>query len=384
MLLMKGFFMKKEVKVIFHIDLNAFFASCAIIKEPRLLDKPFVVGRGNNSNRGIVTTASYPARKYGIRSGMSIADAKRLCRELLVVPGEYNLYKKHSDIFFNFLKKYSNILIAGSIDEAYIDMTEISRTRNVLEVAKDIQDTLYSEYQLPVSIGISSTLFLAKMASDMKKPLGITVLRKKELTKTLFLLPIADMYGIGKKTYPKLENIGIKTIGDFTKSTNKDKILTIMSESSYQSYIECVMGRSNDKIDPILHSMPKSISTETTFPYARTGIEVIEPEIKLLTQEIYEKLKKEEMKARTFGIRLKDTNFIITNRSKTVITYTDDFEEIYDIIFEILENCLKDKEVRLIGVFFKELIMIKDLKEDYNLFTYQELTKREKNLFNKK
>ena len=370
--------MKKEIKIIFHIDLNAFFASCAIIKEPYLADNPFVVGRGYGSKRGIVCTASYSARKHGIRSGMSIADAYKIYPSLRVVPTDYNLYVKNSEIFFKFLKKYTSIMIAGSIDEAYLDMTELSKTRHPLEIAKEIQDTLNSEYKLPVSIGISSTLFLAKMGSDMKKPLGITVLRKKELVSKLFPLSIANMYGIGKKTYPRLQEMGIITIGDFVKETNKDKILSIMSLESYNSYIDCTMGRSNDVIDPSQYSIPKSISTETTLVYPRVGIEVLQPIIKELYEEIFDKLKKEAMKARTFGIRLKDAEFNTITRSKTIIEYTDDFHIGYEIIEELLDANHQNREIRLVGVYIKELILIKDLKDDYNLFNYQELSAREK------
>ncbi|PKK96684.1 MAG: DNA polymerase IV, partial [Tenericutes bacterium HGW-Tenericutes-3] len=168
--------MKNNIKIIFHIDLNAFFASCAVIKDPYLKNKAFVVGGSSTFRRGVVSTASYEARKLGIHSAMNINDAFRIYPKLIFVPTEFSLYKKYSELFFSFLKRYSNLIIEGSIDEAYIDMTEASMKKHPMDLAKEIQDGLMKEYQLPCSIGIAPTLFLAKMASDMKKPLGITVL----------------------------------------------------------------------------------------------------------------------------------------------------------------------------------------------------------------
>ena len=135
--------MKKEVKIIFHIDLNAFFATCAIIKEPYLANKIFVVGGSAAMRKGVLSTASYKARELGIKSGMSIHEALNIYPQLLVVPLDFNLYHKQSMIFFNFLKKYSNLILKGSIDEAYVNMTELSKTRHPLEIAKEMQDTLY-------------------------------------------------------------------------------------------------------------------------------------------------------------------------------------------------------------------------------------------------
>ncbi|PKM86092.1 MAG: DNA polymerase IV [Firmicutes bacterium HGW-Firmicutes-12] len=297
--------MKNNIKIIFHIDLNAFFASCAVIKDPYLKNKAFVVGGSSTFRRGVVSTASYEARKLGIHSAMNINDAFRIYPKLIVVPTEFSLYKKYSKLFFSFLKRYSNLIIEGSIDEAYIDMTEASMKKHPMDLAKEIQDGLMKEYQLPCSIGIAPTLFLAKMASDMKKPLGITVLRKKDIVEKLFPLSIGETFGIGKKTYPRLEKIGIKTIGDFTKEENKKNILSVMSEQSYLSYLDHIMGRSNDQIEVNKYSIPKSISNETTLNYNMDEPEAI---LKILTElltESHRRLIKEELVCKTVGIKFR-------------------------------------------------------------------------------
>lgn len=373
--------MKNNVKIIFHIDLNAFFASCAIIKEPYLKDKAFVVGGSSTFRRGVVSTASYEARKMGIHSAMNINDAMRIFPKLMIVPLQFGLYQKYSRLFFAYLKRYSNIILEGSIDEGYVDMTEPSKTKHPIELAKEIQEGLLKEHQLPCSIGIAPTLFLAKMASDMQKPLGITVLRKKDIVTKLFPLPIRDMYGIGKKTYPKLEAIGINTIGAFTKPENKEKIMTVMSESSYLSYLDHIMGRSSDVIDPKRYAIPKSISNETTLNYAMDESDAILSIMVELLETTHERLVKEELVAKTIGIKLKDSEFVTINRSKTFDYHTDDYQSFYDAMETLFEENYHNEPLRLVGIFLSSVVLKKDLKEDFNLFTYQELTKREEKIY---
>ncbi|MCR3905656.1 MAG: hypothetical protein NUK62_01315 [Tenericutes bacterium] len=373
--------MKKDIKIIFHIDLNAFFASCAMIKDPYLKDKVFVVGGSSTARRGVVSTASYPARKLGIHSAMNINDALNIYPKLIIVPTEFSLYQKYSKLFFSYLKQFSNIILAGSIDEAYVDMTEASTKTHPLELAKQIQDGLMETHGLPCSIGIASTLFLAKMASDMQKPLGITVLRKKDIVDKLFSLPIQDMYGIGKKTYPKLISLGVKTIGDFTKDEYKKDILEVMSESSYLSYLDHILGRSSDVIDPRKYAIPKSISNETTLNYNMDQSEAIFKVIEELLEQTHERLVSEELVAKTVGIRIKDASFEMMNRSFTFNEHIDEYALFYEAVDSLFEENYNNEPVRLVGVFLSQIVQKKDLKKDYNLFTYQEMTKREENLY---
>lgn len=200
-------------KVIMHIDLNAFFATAETIKDPSLEGLPLVVA--GTSRRGIVSTASYEARKYGIHSAMPTYQARQLCSNLIILPGDYEYYQKLSNEFFEYLKTYSSIIEPASIDEGYVDITEqITNVNDPMKYLRDIQNGLYEKTKLKCSIGIGPTKFLAKMASDMKKPMGITIIRRKDIQKILWPLPIKDMFGIGKKTFPRLESLGIYKIGD--------------------------------------------------------------------------------------------------------------------------------------------------------------------------
>ncbi|AUD64695.1 hypothetical protein BK011_03015 [Tenericutes bacterium MZ-XQ] len=376
--------MKNNVKIIFHIDLNAFFCSCAIIKEPYLKDKVFVVGGGSSMRKGVVSTANYAARKLGIHSAMSVNDALSIYPKLVIVPTDFRLYKKYSNHFFDFLKKYSDLILPGSIDEAYIDMTKASEHKHPLDLAKEIQQGLYDTYQLPCSIGIAPTLFLAKMASDLKKPMGITVIRKKDIVQKLLPLPIKEMFGIGKKTYPRLMDLGIMTIGDFIKEEHKHKILTLMSESSYLSYVDHILGRSSDVIDPNQYALPKSISNETTLNYPMDEFDAIIDVIKEQLNESHRRLVKEEMVCKTVSIKLKDTNFNLMTRSFSFNDYTDDYDKIYDQILDLFEKNYDGTPIRLAGAGLSQLLLKKDLKIDINLFNYQSFTKREEAFYKKK
>ena len=369
--------MKKSVKIIFHIDLNAFFASCHIIREPYLNDKVFVVGGSAQSGRGVVSTASYKARAYGITSAMSVPEAMALFPRLLVVPTDFRLYRTYSERFFELLGSYSDKILQGSIDEAYIDMTEASETTHPLALAREIQNRLKVEHGLPSSIGIAPTLFLAKMASDMKKPMGITVMRKKDIVKTLFPLPIKDMYGIGKKTWPRLMDKGIMTIGDFMHPGNREKVTGLIGEENYAHYVRHVKGKSSDIVDPDAWKIPKSVSSETTLNYPIEAKDAVFEVIRDQFEDTYRRLLKDELVTKTVGIKTRNARFENKTRSVTLDGHTDDKAVLLDAVETVFDTTFSDEPVRLAGVFFNQVMLKKDLKTDINLFNYQTFSRRE-------
>ena len=191
-----------NARVIFHIDMNAFFASCELIKRPYLKDKPFAIGV-RYSSKGVLSTSNYVARKYGVYSAMSVSMALKKCPNLIILDCDYNYYVECSKSFFRIIYEYTDKVEPASIDEAFIDVTDINM--HPLEFAKLLQKRIYDECKLPSSIGIGPTLFLAKMASDMKKPMGITVVRIRDIAKKIFPLDLSDMFGIGKKQRQSLK-----------------------------------------------------------------------------------------------------------------------------------------------------------------------------------
>ena len=370
--------MKSSVRVIFHIDLNAFFASVEMIENPSLKNKVFAVGGGLNYNRGgILTTASYKARKYGIRSAMTIAQALSLYPKLIVVPNRHGVYQQYSYKFITYLKSYTDLVWQVSIDEAYMDVTDIEDI-HPLALAKKIQNDLVSLYQLPSSIGIAPTLFLAKMGSDMKKPMGITVIRKRDVKQKIYPLPIKDMYGLGKKTYPKLEKLGIHTIEDFVNPENLPKILTVLSQNHFESYMKDIHGLSSNVVDPSKYALPKSISNETTLSFDTDIEQVIKDTLLGQLNDAYPRMKQDKLYTKTVGIRLRYSNFETIQKVKTLSDYTDDYDLIMNTILELFENFYTGKPVRLVGVALNNLKLKTDIQKPYDLFEYQLIEEKQK------
>ena len=370
--------LKKEnqVKIIFHIDMNAFFCSVACILNPFLRGKPFAIGR-ENSYKGVVSTASYEARAYGIHSAMPLSVAYKLKPDLMVVSVDYKYYQYYHNKFVELIKKYTNIIEVASIDEVYADMTEASLSKHPLVIAKEIQARLLKEYNLSCSIGIAPTLFLAKMASDIKKPLGVTVLRKRDIEKILYPLSVKEIYGIGKKTYPKLIENGINTIGDFMNEENFYKIVNLIGENQFYSSYKNLKGLSSNIVNPNRYSESNSISTSMTYDIALISEAEILYELRKMTREIHSKMIQDGYFTKTISIVLRDTDFQTISRQKTLDMYTDDFLIIFETVTELLEENFLDKGYRLIGVGLNNLVDKDHIPKEYNLFNVLSYDQRE-------
>jgi len=369
--------MNIKPKIIFHIDLNAFYASVEIILDPHLRNRVFAVGgRGGYFRNGILTTASYKARKYGIRSGMSVSEALDRYPRLIIVPNNFKAYSKYSNIFYNYLKQYTKQIYKASIDEVYMDVTEIANKIHPLKLAKKIQTELNEDYGLPVSIGIGPTLFLAKMGSDYKKPLGITVMRKRDVQTKLFPKPIGSVFGVGTKTNEKLSEIGVYTIADFVNLQNKEKIINEIGENAYKSIISDLNGDSSDFVDVNKHLIPQSISNETTLAHDVDIIDVLKERLNELFEETHNRLVSEDLICKNVFIKIRYSNFKTTTKTVSLDDYSDDFNNLSFVANELFEIHYNGLPVRLIGVGFSSIIKKEDYKEDRTLFNYKEIDKK--------
>ncbi len=370
--------MKNKVKIIFHIDMNAFFISCELINHPELRNKPLAIaGKNAIFNKGIIVTASYEARKFGVKSAMPVFEAKKLCPKLIIIPSNMDLYIENSHKFIQFLKKYTDLIEIGSIDEAYLDLTEYCKTVHPLDLAKEIQQKLKDEYQLPTSIGIATNKFLAKMASDMKKPMGITILRNRELKDKLWPLPIIEMYGIGKKTAPKLIENGIKTIGDLIKTENRAIAKQILGNQFNHFYLNA-LGYGDNVVQPDKNDEYKSIGNSTTFQENITNDKTAYEELKKLTQIVINRLVAHNYLAKTITVQIKYANFYTHSKSKTIENHTNDFTIIYGLVCDLFDQLWKHLSIRLLGVATSQLVEKKDYYEQINLFNYEEYSDNEK------
>lgn len=365
--------MSKIKKVIFHIDLNQFFAQCAIIKDPYLKKRVFVVGGPDGSTRGVISTASYKARKLGIKSGMAVRDAQDIYPKLLVVPTDFPFYNMKSNEFYSYFTNFTDLIYKASIDEVYLDVTDLCEDTAPIVLAKKFQDDLLEKFNLPTSIGISHTKFLAKMASDMKKPLGITIINEEDIKNKILTLPIKEMYGVGIKTYSRLLKYNINYIGDILKPENEQNILKVVSKRYYQNLIAELLGLSDDVVDPTKNEEYQSISQETTFSYNLSEEESILDTIYVLAKQVQERLLKKRLLAKGIGIKFRNSNFKIKTRSLLLSDYTDDLVIITNNLEQLFTTHYNGEELRLIGVFCYQIIKEEEYQKEYNLFNYSDL-----------
>ena len=363
-------------KVILHIDLNAFFVRCEELVDPSIKGQPVIIGHAGRG--GIVSTCSYEARKYGVHSGMPTFKALQLCPNLMIIPGHYDLYSKKSHEFINFFKKHSLIIEQASIDECYVDMTaRLKNDRNPIGYIKEMQDSLLKETGLMCSIGVAPTKFLAKMGSDYKKPMGITIIHRKDIPNILYPLPIESFFGIGKKTAPRLREIGINTIGDLAnRINNDDPIVKQEFGKFYYAIKDWINGYGSDIVETEPWD-PKSIGNSTTFKFDTNNYEEIKEYVRSLSKEVSDRAKEANKVGNSVQLVLKDNEFKVINRSKKLSKPTNDFSTIFGTACDLLEANLDDKIIRLAGVTLQNLVDPSEVLIQMSIFDNYEEIKEE-------
>jgi len=360
-----------------HIDLNAFFVRAEEIKNPSLVGKP--VGIGHLGRGGIISTCSYAARNFGVRSGMPTFQAVKLCPHIILLDGDYHYYSALSVSFYQFLKRRFKLVERTSVDECYVDLTDYlkgMRTNEVQNYLKTMQDDLFKELGLNSSIGIGPTRFLAKMGSDLKKPMGISILRVRDIDEKLGKLKIENMYMVGKKTAPRLKILGIYTIADFKRELlEEDPIIKRETGKAYAMYREWLSGRGDDEIS-VEPWDPKSISHATTLMNDTDDVDVLKEVLKDLIAEVSKDAIHDKKKGSVIQISLKTTDFKTKNKQKKFTRSTNDPEEMFVRAVPILNDLMdeivaKDMKVRLIGVALNKLINPKDEMIQMTFYDYQ-------------
>ncbi len=331
------------MKNIVHIDLNAFFAQCEENKNPKLKNLPVAIG--HNGKRGVVATSNYIARKYGVNSAMSIYQAKSLCPNLVIVEGNYKLYSDVSKSFMNFLKKSYPLIEVASIDEAYIDMTGFFNKEDAYRYLRNLQMDIYNNLHLKCSIGYSYNRFLAKMASDYNKPMGLTIVLEDDYKKLFWPLDIFKMYGIGKKSAPKLKQVGVNTIQDLALNDTKE-VKEILG-SSYSMFKKWANGQGDDTINTSSFN-PKSISNMITLADNIDDPLYLKDVLKDLVSSVYGDLTYYNKLAKLVTITLRDSQFN-THSKRQSIQPTNNLENLIVHANDVFDNFYKGEEIRLIG-----------------------------------
>ena len=356
-------------RVYFHIDLNAFYASCEELLDPSLKGKPLVVG--GKSRRSVISTANYEARKYGIHSAMPMQQAEKLCKDLVVVNGHYAFYSDMSHQFMQIIHSYTDLVEKASIDECYADMTDvICRYPKPLDVAFEIQRRVLEETGLRCSIGIGPNMFLAKMASDMKKPMGITVLRIRDVPEKMWPLPIKEMQGIGKRTVPLMEDLNIHTIKDLATYQDLNALKPVLGKN-----IENMIKRANGYDDRTLMTEydSKSMGISETLLEDVTDYDELRGLIRTLCRRLSKRLKEAHKAGYHVSMRICYYDFRNANKSKKLSAPIWTSDDLFVQAMILFDSSYEEEEaVRLIGVSVSDFASEEFLAKQVSLFDVPE------------
>lgn len=336
-------------KTIFLVDMNAFFISCEIRRNKALGGKPAAVAGDPKRRAGIILAANYEARGCGVRTAMTVNSALRLCPDLVLVPPDHRYYEEMSDKVMDLLSHYSPLIEQNSIDEAWLDMTGTEGLfGSPLEAAQRIMAEIRDELDLWCSIGIAGNKFLSKMASEMKKPLGITILLEEDVRTRLWPMPVGNMYGVGQKTAEILKAMHILTIGDLAKCS-RDTLCKKLGKVGNEHHLHA-NGIDTDQILPRCHEDIKSIGRSTTLSEDMTDIGQAKLVLMALSDEISTRARRSGKKGHTVQITLKFKDFTTITRQMG-IPGTDLSKRIYGAGVVLLERNWDEKRpVRLLGI----------------------------------
>nr|WP_156855981.1 DNA polymerase IV [Oceanobacillus sp. AG] len=362
-------------RVIFHIDMNSFYASVEMAFNPDLKGKPVAIAGKPEERKGIIVTSSYEARAKGVRTTMTVWQAKKLCPELIILKPNFERYRAASSEIFRMMSEITPLVQPVSIDEGYIDVTDVEGQGTPIEIARNLQKRILNELDLPCSIGIAPNKFLAKMGSDLKKPLGITIIRKRELPETLWPLPIDEMYGVGEKTAEKLKAIKIHTIKDLAEADVYElrQLLGINGER----LINRANGIDNREVDPDAIFDFKSIGNSQTLPYDTTNLQEIHYLLDKLSEKVISRMKRKEVVGKSVQVMIRYHDRKTVTRSRKLDTYIDEKADLLPIAVELFEQHWNEQPIRLLGVTAQHLEDKRNVGEQLDLFTYEDAVKKE-------
>jgi DNA polymerase-4 len=350
------------IRKIIHIDMDAFYASVEQRDFPELRGKPVAVG--SPSSRGVVTTASYEARKYGIRSAMPSVTAKRLCPDLIFILPRFDIYKKVSLQIRKIFLEYTDLVEPLSLDEAFLDVSQNKKNiPSAIQIAREIKLKIHEKTGLTASAGISINKFLAKTASDIKKPDGLFFIPPEKAATFIEKLPIEKFFGVGKVTAKKMHDMGIRNGFDLKQWSEVDLIQKFGKVGTY--YYQISRGIDNRDVNPV--RIRKSLGAENTFPEDLNDMRSINRELEKILTVLIRRMKRTNTKGKTLTLKVKYTDFQQITRSQTMPEWLEQEEDIRNLYLKMLQGLELRQGIRLLGLSLSNLNHEIEKKDKGNL-----------------
>jgi len=365
----------RRTRAIIHLDMDAFYPAVEVLDKPELKGKPVIVG--GSRQRGVVSSASYEARKYGVHSAQPMATAMRLCPHGIVLPVRMSRYREISAQVFEIFRRFTPLVEPLSIDEAFLDATGSVRLFGPPEeIARKIKETVYRETGLTVSAGVAPCKFVAKIASDMEKPDGLTVVPQERVREFLDPLAVNKMWGVGKVTREALKNLNILTFRDLRRTP-----LEVL-ERKFGQYGEKMhrlsMGLDEREVEP--EHDAKSIGHEETFSEDIVRVDSARKELLDLAEKVARRTRQEWLKGRTITLKVKYSDFALITRSATLPRPTDDALEIFSTVCSLLPKTgVGERPVRLLGISLSHLVG-GEMEGQLSLFLEDQTSRRRREL----
>ncbi|MNO37702.1 DNA polymerase IV [compost metagenome] len=363
-------------RVVLHVDMNAFYCSVHEAEEPeKYRNQPTAVAGSVELRKGVIVTCSYTARKRGISTGMTVSQGLKKCPELIVISPNFHLYRKYSRAFMGIAYEYTPLLQAVSIDECYLDITGSKQFGTPIDIAKEIQTRIANELCLPCSIGIAPNKLLAKMASDMKKPNGITILRIRDVPELLWDRPCNELFGIGNKTAEKLKRLRIFTIGHLAKADER-----LLREKFGVAGLWMKQAANGQDDSPVSEDREKnkSIGHTTTLPRDISKLEDVQRVLLNLADQVTRRLRRQKLMAQTIQITIRTPDMVTITRSQSMGSVVDRAEDVYHEACSLYSRHWdQEQPIRLLGITLQNLVPKEDSALQLDLFDYEQEPKRE-------
>ncbi|ONI70552.1 DNA polymerase IV [Actinosynnema sp. ALI-1.44] len=338
---------------ILHVDMDAFYASVEIRERPELKDKPVVVG--GVGNRGVVSSANYIARKYGVRSAMPTSRARRLCPHAVYVSPTFGLYQEVSRGVLGIFRDVTPLVEPLSLDEAFLDVAGALRRMGMSagRVGQVIRERVEAEHGITCSVGVAPTKFVAKLASGLCKPDGMLVVPKVSVLEFLHPLPVSALWGVGKKTAERLADVGLERVADVAAAP-LPRLRRIIGNALADHLHPLANGFDDRAVEP--ESAEKSVGAEETFEVDHWDRELLKRELLRLSEKTASALRGRGLRGRTVSIKVRFSDFTTISRSRTLLVPTDVTQEIFKVACQLLVEQTPPGAVRLIGVRMEQLV----------------------------